>query len=113
MSTVLISNNLFKFSTASSAIEAVENLNRLLDINTVDIFNGKNDNEVEDILNVSGVYGIYTWNNTGQKWDKTASTTELKFVFPAKKSLTANNAAFSAKGVSSDVKVKYYDGYNG
>ena len=100
-------------SKSSSAIEAIENLNRLLDISTVDIFNGKNDNNVEDILNISGVYGIYTWNNTGKKWDKTASTTELKFVFPAKESQTANNAIFSAKSVSSDVKVEIYDGYNG
>lgn len=99
-------------SKSSSAIEAIENLNRLLDIATVDIFNGKNDNEVEDILNISGAYGIYTWNNTKKSWDKAASTTELKFVFPAKESQTANNAVFSSKGVSSDVKVEFYDGYN-
>ncbi|OXB04169.1 hypothetical protein B0A81_16970 [Flavobacterium plurextorum] len=98
-------------SKSSSAIEAIENLNRLLDISTVDIFNGKNDNKVEDILNISGVYGIYTWNNAKKSWDKTDSKTELKFAFPAKQSQTANNAVFSAKGVSSDVKVKYYDGY--
>jgi len=99
-------------SKSSSAIEAVENLNRLLDISTVDIFNGKNDNEVEDILNISGAYGIYTWNSTKKSWDKTASTTELKFVFPAKESATTNNAVFSSKGVSSDVKIEFYDGYN-
>jgi hypothetical protein len=98
---------------SSSAIEALENLNRLLDISTVDIFNGKNDNEVEDIINISGVYGVYTWNNAGKKWDKTASTTELKFVFPAKESQTANNASFSSKSVSSDVKVELFDSYNG
>ena len=99
-------------SKSSSAIEAVENLNRLLDISTVDIFNGKNGNEVEDILNVSGVYGVYTWDNAGKKWIKTASTTELKFVFPAKESLTTNNAVFSSKSTSSDIKVKYNDTYN-
>lgn len=98
-------------SKSSSAIEAIENLNRLLDLNQIDIFSGKNDNKVEDILNISGVYGIYTWNNTSKVWVKTASTTELKFVFPAKASQTANNAVLSAKGVSSDVKVKYYDSY--
>lgn len=98
-------------SKSSSAIEAIENLNRLLDIATVDIFNGKNDNEVEDILNISGVYGIYTWDNAGKKWVKTASTTELKFVFPAKESQTANNAIFSSKSTSSDIKVKYNDSY--
>lgn len=98
-------------SKSSSAIEAIENLNRLLDVNQIDIFNGKNDNEIEDILNISGVYGIYTWNNSAKVWDKTASTTELKFVFPAKSSQTANNAILSTKAVSSDVKIKYYDSY--
>jgi hypothetical protein len=95
-----------------SAIDAIENLSRLLDISSVDIFNGKNDNEVEDILNVSGVYGIYTWNNIKKTWDKTASTTELKFVFPAKESLTENTATFSTKSVSSDIKVKIVDSYD-
>ncbi|MBW1657082.1 hypothetical protein [Flavobacterium quisquiliarum] len=98
---------------SSSAIEALENLSRLLDINHIDIFNGKNSNQVEDILNISGVYGVYTWNNTNKVWVKTASTTELKFVFPAKESQTANNAVFTSKAVSSDVKVDFFDGYNG
>lgn len=98
---------------SSSAIEALENLSRLLDIDHIDIFNGKNSNQVEDILNISGVYGVYTWNNTNKAWVKTASTTELKFVFPAKESQTANNAVFTSKAVSSDVKVDFFDGYNG
>lgn len=99
-------------SKTSGAIEAIQNLGNLLSIGTVDIFNGKNDNQIEDIINVSGVYGIYTWNNAKQDWIKTASTTELKFVFPAKKNLTTNNASFSSKSVSSNIKVKMEDSYN-
>jgi hypothetical protein len=99
-------------SKTSGAIEALENLSRLLDLSSVDIFNGKNGNEIEDIINTAGVYGVYTWNNTEKTWTKTVSTTELKFVFPAKKSQTTNNAAFSSKGVASDVKVKIDDSYN-
>lgn len=95
-----------------SAIDAIENLSRLLDISSVDIFSGENDNEVEDILNVSGVFGIYTWNNTKKSWDKTASTTELKFVFPAKKTETTNNASLTTKSTSSDIKVEVYDSYD-
>ena len=95
-----------------SAFEAIENLNRLLDISTVDIFSGINENEVEDIINTAGVYGIYTWNNTAQGWTKTPSTSELKFVFPAKESLTSNNASFSANSISSDIKVEVEDSYN-
>ncbi|MFW0738594.1 hypothetical protein [Flavobacterium sp. T12S277] len=98
-------------SKSSGAIEAIQNLGRLLGLRKIDIFNGKNDNAVEDILNVSGVYGIYTWDNTAKIWVKTASTTELKFVFPAKASQTANNAVFSAKSTSSDIKVKSIDTY--
>ncbi|CAD0002665.1 hypothetical protein [Flavobacterium salmonis] len=94
-----------------NAIDAIENLSRLLDINSVDVFGGKNGNEVEDILNISGIYGIYTWNNTQKIWVKTASSTELKFVFPAKESLTANNATLSVKSTSSDIKVNITDTY--
>jgi hypothetical protein len=95
-----------------SAIEAIENLNRLLDISTVDLFNGLNNNEVEDIINTSGVYGVYTWNNAEQVWNKDASSTELKFVFPSKESQTANNTSFSINSTSSDIKVDIEDSYN-
>lgn len=98
-------------SKNTSAVAAIENLERLLDISSVDIFNGKNDNQVEDILNVSGVYGIYTWNNTTSKWSKTTSTTELKFVFPATKTEISNNATLSTKSVSSDIKIELIDTY--
>lgn len=98
-------------SKTSGAIEAIQNLGDLLSISSVDIFNGENDNQIEEILNVSGVYGIYTWNNANQIWVKTASTTELKFVFPAKKNLTTNNASLSSKSTSSNIKVKIEDTY--
>jgi hypothetical protein len=98
-------------SKTSGAVEAIQNLGNLLDISSVDIFNGKNDNEIADILNVSGVYGIYTWNNATKIWVKTASTTELKFVFPAKATQTVNNATLSSTAVSSDIKVKLIDTY--
>lgn len=96
---------------SSSAIEAIQNLGHLLSINQVDIFDGKGTNGVEEILTVSDVYGIYTWNNTGKIWIKTDSKTELKFIFPAKKSQTANNAILSANSISSDIKVKNTDTY--
>ena len=99
-------------SKTSGAIEAIQNLGNLLSIGNVDIFNGKNDNKIEDILNVSGVYGIYSWNNSTQNWFKTASTTELKFVFPAKINGTTNNASLSSKSTSSNIKVKIEDSYN-
>ena len=98
-------------SKTSGAIEAMQNLENLLSIGSIDIFSGKNDNQIEDILNVSGVYAIYTWNNSKQDWIKTSSSSELKFVFPAKKNVTANNASFSSKSTSSTIKVKIEDTY--
>lgn len=98
-------------SKTSGAIEALQNLESILNISSVDIFNGKNDNKVEDILNVSGVYGIYTWNNSQKIWIKTSSNTELKFVFPAKKNQTINNASLSSKSTSSNIKVDIVDTY--
>ncbi len=98
-------------SKTSSAVDAVENLGLLLDINSIDLFNGKNDNKIEDILNVSGVYGIYTWNNSKQIWVRSVSTTELKFVFPAKEGQTKNNASLSCNSISSNIKVALQDTY--
>ena len=98
-------------SKTSGAIEAMQNLENLLSIGSIDIFNGKNDNQIEDVLNVSGVYAIYTWNNSKQDWVKSSSTSELKFVFPAKKNLTTNNASFSSKSTSSNIKVEIEDTY--
>ncbi len=94
-------------SKSSGAIEAIQNLGDLLSISSIDLFKGKNDNSIAEILNVSGVYGIYTWNNTKKNWTITESKTDLKFVFPAKKSQTANNAILSSKATSSDIKIEF------
>ncbi|KFF19856.1 hypothetical protein [Flavobacterium hydatis] len=95
----------------SGAIEAIQNLGNLLNSSPADIFGGKNGNEVEDILKVADVYGIYTWNNTEKIWVKTSSSSDLKFIFPAKIKGTENNATFSVKSVSSDIKVTFIDTY--
>lgn len=96
---------------SSGAIEAIENLSRLLSLSHVDVFDGKSGNGVEEALTISGVYGIYTWNNTQKIWTKTASSTELKFVFPAKEGQTTNNASLSSKSTSSDIKISNIDTY--
>ncbi|PIF32851.1 hypothetical protein CLU81_3410 [Flavobacterium sp. 9] len=98
-------------SKSSGAIEAIQNLGRLFSLKHIDLFDGKSDNGVEEVLNISGVYGIYTWDNTNKTWIKTASTTELKFVFPAKASQTANNAILTSKSTSSDIKFSNTDTY--
>ncbi|TDO77924.1 hypothetical protein EV143_103164 [Flavobacterium chryseum] len=98
-------------SKSSGAIEAIENLGRLFSLKHIDLFDGKSDNGVSEVLNISGVYGIYTWNNAQKIWVKTASTTELKFVFPAKASETTNTATLSSKSTSSDLKFSNIDTY--
>ena len=99
-------------SKTSGAIEAIQNLEKLLNIDGVDVFGGKNGNEIAEILNVSDVYGIYTWDNSKQIWIKTVSSTELKFIFPATATGKANNAILSSKSTSSTIKVKLEDSYN-
>ena len=99
-------------SKTSGAIEAIQNLEKLLNIDGVDVFGGKNGNEIAEILNVSDVYGIYTWNNSTKIWVKTVSSTELKFIFPATATGKANNAILSSKSTSSTIKVKLEDSYN-
>lgn len=98
-------------SKTSGAIEAIQNLGNLLSINAVDIFGGKNGNEAVDVLNVADVYGIYTWDNAKQIWVKTPSTTELKFIFPAKIKGIANDATFTSNSIASTIKVKVADTY--
>ena len=96
-------------SKTSSAIEAIQNLENLISISSVDIQMEKNGNGLQDLLNVSGVYGIYTWKASQKIWIKTISTTELKFIFPAKKSLSTNNAVLSSSSIASNVKVDVID----
>lgn len=96
---------------SSGAIEAIENLLRLFSESHVDVFNGKSYNGVEEVLNISDVYGIYTWNSSQKTWTKTASSSDLKFIFPAKKGQTTNNAILSSKSTSSDVKISNIDTY--
>ncbi len=95
----------------SGAIEAIQNLGKLLSISPIDIFKGKNDNQIAEILNVSGVYGIYTWSVSRQNWFVTASSTELKIIFPAKINGTTNNATLSSNSTSSTIKVEIEDTY--
>ena len=98
-------------SKTSGAIEAIQNLGKLLSISPIDIFKGKNDNQIAEILNVSGVYGIYTWSVPRQNWFVTSSSTELKIIFPAKINGTTNNATLSSNSTSSTIKVKIEDTY--
>ena len=96
-------------SKSIAATGAIENLQLLLDASQVDLFGKKGNNKVEKIMNVSGAYGIYTWDDSKKDWVKTDSKSELKFVFPANKTQTTNNAIFTAKSTSSDIKIPTED----
>ncbi|MDY0986951.1 hypothetical protein SOM12_05940 [Flavobacterium sp. CFBP9031] len=98
-------------SKTSGAIEAIKNLGRLFSLKHIDLFDGKSQNGVEEVLNISGVYGTYTWDDAKKTWTKTASTTELKFVFPAKEGQTTNNAVLTSKSTSSSIKFSNVDTY--
>lgn len=87
------------------AIDATDNLENLLTNYPIEILNGGNDDQIEEILNVSEAYGIYTWNSAQKAWDITPSATELKFVFPAKENQLTNNASFTANSISSGILI--------
>ncbi len=89
----------------SSAIEAFQNLGRLLDEASVEIVEEKEVKTVKETVEYADAYGIFTWDSKKKEWVKTASKNELKFVFPAKKTSTSNNAAFSVQAVSSGIAV--------
>ncbi|MFK7033121.1 hypothetical protein [Flavobacterium oreochromis] len=99
----------FEKTKTSSTIEAIRNLDFLLKSNPIDLSNGKLENGLNEILNLSDAYGIYTWNNTMKRWDKTLSNENLVFKFPSKKIGTTNDTELIATSVSSKIKIKIID----
>ena len=93
----------------SPAVEAIQNLNDLLGEEMVEFGYGASKMSVKSVkaaVEYADFYGIFTWNASKREWDYMPSNNELKFVFPAKKKSTANNASLSIKLVSSGVLVE-------
>ena len=94
---------------SSPAVDALQNLNSLLDEAGVDFFESTSEKSaikvksVKAAIEYSDFYGVFTWNTSKKDWDFSSSKSELKFVFPAKKGSTNNNAALSIKAASSNV----------
>ena len=87
-----------------STIKTIEYLAELFDISNPDIPDPHTEvSSVKEIFDLTGVYGVYTWNASSRKWTQSNSSTELKFVFPAKKGVTSNNASLSVKTENSGV----------
>ncbi len=96
-------------SKSSTALDAFDNFGNLQNISQSEFQIANSGNGIGDLLNISGVYGIYTWNAIQQIWVKTASSTVLKFIFPSNKNSTTNNAILSVTSVASNVKVDIED----
>jgi hypothetical protein len=93
-------------SKSSTALDAIENFGRLLSISEPSMPTArKAARTIQEILNISDFYGVFTWNPNQENWTFSPSTTELKFIFPASPSLTTNNAELTAQSISSGVKV--------
>lgn len=86
-------------------IDAMDNLNRLISDEDPEYFEDEDISSVGDLFKYTDVYGIHEWNKTTQEWDKTASSSELKFIFPATASGRINNATLTISGTESDVVV--------
>lgn len=89
----------------SSAIEAFQNLEKLLEQSPAEVIKEKEVRSVKETVQYADAYGVFTWDDVKKEWVKTASTSELKFIFPAKIGTTTNTAVFSAKAVSSGIAV--------
>jgi hypothetical protein len=95
---------------SSTALDAFKNLESIFSINLPNIqFGKKTAKTVQEVLNVSNAYGIYTWNPQTGEWTKTASTSKLEFLFPANEKATTNNASLTASSVASTVKIVVND----
>ena len=93
-------------SKSSTALDAIENFGRLLSISEPSMPTArKAARTIQEILNISDFYGVFTWNPNQENWTFSPSTTELKFIFPASPSSTTNNAELTAQSISSGVKV--------
>ncbi|AMO20461.1 hypothetical protein [Flavobacterium columnare] len=99
----------FEKTKTSSTIEAIQNLDKLLETDRIDILSGLNNNGISDVFNVSAVFGIYTWNNTVKRWEKTVSTNNLTFRYPSKISGTTNDAEIVLNATPSPIKVDIID----
>ena len=97
---------LMENSKSSTALDAIENFGRLLSISEPSMpMARKAARTIQEILNISDFYGVFTWNPSQENWTFSPSTTELKFIFPASASSTTNNAELTAQSISSGVKV--------
>jgi hypothetical protein len=96
-------------SKSLTAEESIENMENLLNISPPEFQMANSGNGFRDLLNISGVYGIYTWNATQQIWVKTSSSTELKFKFPSNQNTTSNDAVLTVTSVASNIKVDVID----
>jgi hypothetical protein len=56
--------------------------------------------------------GVYTWNNTQKAWIKTVSSSDFKFVFPAKKNGTTNDATLTLTYTGKN-DISILNNYNG
>jgi hypothetical protein len=91
---------------SSPALNAFDNFENLLNLSQPGILTAKKTaKQFQDVVSVSDNYGVFTWNPTLQVWEKTPSTTELKFIFPASENATSNNAVLSASSVASNIKI--------
>ena len=103
-------------ATSLKALDVFDNFLNLLDRAEPDVDDPWTENEskgkVQWILDLTGVYGVFTWDRN--KWNKTSSKSELKFIFPDKGTSGNNNASLSLKVVNSNYKIvdEWYDSYD-
>jgi len=61
----------------------------------------------KEIFDLTNTYGVFTWNISQNRWNKSTSLSELKFVFPGSQNATTNNASLSVKVENSGSTLTY------
>jgi len=104
--------NELQASSSLQAFDVFENFLDLLDRDDPDIsLYSDGSNPLQTIFQASNAYGVYTWNRN--KWEKTSSSSELKFIFPPKGTTGANDATLSLKAGNTGITITnvWYDEY--
>jgi len=87
------------------AIDAIQNFERLINIYSPELPDPIREvSSIKEIFDITTVTGTFTWNNSQQRWNRTAAVNnELRFIFPATRETTTNNATLAFRANNSGI----------
>ena len=107
--------NALEAASSLQAIDIFEYFVELLDMDEPDVAEPVKEGKagVWELFTFDATYsyGVFTWNSSTEKWRKTSSGTELKFVFPSNEDATSNNASLTLNSKNSNSNIVYEDSF--